>query len=307
MLSVYIPVVLASMTTEDFVREVFKINKIGTVSHVDFVFNGTKHSAYVHFSEWESNSSAEAFKCLMEEEKASRIYFDYPGDYEYKTGYWICLKNKSTKTNHQTPKVRIDVSGLQDAEDVYEEEEEEEEDVYEEEEELAALHENDVRLTKELAALQEHDVRLTKELAALHENDVRLTKELAALHENDVRLTKELAALQEHEEEEEEDAWMDELMENDADTESEAWDFMMEELAKEEAAKANYVRSLEEEVAHLHRMLQINAENAYYAQNAWNHERTHLINTARHFENAANELYLTNRSLSGFLQNPAPL
>jgi hypothetical protein len=279
MLSVYIPVVLASMTTEDFVREVFKINKIGTVSHVDFVFNGTKYSAYVHFSEWESNSSAEAFKCLMEEEKASRIYFDYPADYEYKTGYWICLKNKSTKTNHQTPKVRIDVSGLQDAEDVYEEEEEEEEDVYEEEEELAALYENDVRLTKELAALQE----------------------------NDVRLTKELAALQEHEEEEDEDAWMDELMEDDADTESEAWDFMMEELAKEEAANANYVRSLEEEVAHLHRMLQINAENAYYAQNAWNHERTHLINTARHFENAANELYLTNRSLSGFLQNPAPL
>lgn len=229
------------MTTEDFVREVFKINKIGTVSHVDFVSNGTKYSAYVHFSEWESNSSAEAFKCLMEEEKASRIYFDYPADYEYKTGYWICLKNKSTKTKH-TPKVRIDVTGLQDAEeDVYEEEEEEEEDVYEEEE----------------------------------------------------------------------DAWMDDLMENDADTESEAWDFMMEELAKEDAEKAeataNYVRTLEEEVAYLQHMLKINAENAYYAQNAWNHERTHLINTARHFETAANELYLTNRSLSGFLQNPAPL
>jgi hypothetical protein len=230
------------MTTEDFVREVFKKNKIGTVSQVDFVFNGTKYSAYVHFSEWESNSSAEAFKCLMEEEKASRIYFDYPAEYEYKTGYWICLKNKSVKTNHQTPKVRIDVSGLQDVEEDVEEDE--------------------------------------------NVEDVE-----------DV--------------EEDEDAWMDELMEDDADTESEAWDFMMEELAKEEATKAeataNYVRSLEEEVAHLQRMLQINAENAYYAQNAWNHERTHLINTARHFENAANELYLTNRSLSGFLQNPAPL
>jgi hypothetical protein len=237
------------MTTEDFVREVFKKNKIGTVSHVDFVFNGTKYSAYVHFSEWESNSSAEAFKCLMEEEKASRIYFDYPGDYEYKTGYWICLKNKSAKTNHQTPKVRIDVSGLQDVEeDVYEEEEE---DVYEEEEDVEDVYEED------------------------------------------------------------QNAWMDELLKDDADTESEAWDFMMEELAKEDAEKAentaNYVRSLEEEVAHLHRMLQINAENAYYAQNAWNHERTHLINTARHFENAANELYQTNRSLSGFLQKPAPL
>lgn len=248
------------MTTEDFVREVFKITKIGTVSHVDFVSNGTKYSAYVHFSEWESNSTADAFRCQLEEEIAYRLYFGYPGDYEYKTGYWICLKNKSTKSKHQTPKVRIDVSGLQDVE-------EEEEDVYEEEEELAALYENDVRLTKELAALQEH------------------------------------------EEEEEEDAWMDELMENDADTESEAWEFMMEELAKEDAAKAentaNYVRSLEEEVAYLKHMMQINAENAYYAQNAWNHERTHLINTARHFETAANELYLTNRSLSGFLQNPA--
>jgi hypothetical protein len=260
MLSVYIPIVLASMTTEDFVREVFKITKIGTVSHVDFVSNGTKYSAYVHFSEWESNSTADAFRCQLEEEIAYRLYFGYPGDYEYKTGYWICLKNKSTKSKH-TPKVRIDVSGLQDAE-------EEEEDVYEEEEELAALHENDVRLTKELAALQEHA-------------------------------------------EEEEDAWMDELMENDADTESEAWEFMMEELAKEDAEKAentaNYVRTLEEEVAYLQHMMQINAENAYYAQNAWNHERTHLINTARHFKNAANELYLTNRSLSGFLQNPAPL
>ena len=237
MLSVYIPVVLASMTTEDFVREVFKITKIGTVSHVDFVSNGTKYSAYVHFSEWESNSTADAFRCQLEEEVAYRLYFGYPGDYEYKTGYWICLKNKSTKTKH-TPKVRIDVTGLQDVEDVYEEEEEEE--------------------------------------------DVE-------------------------EEEEEEDAWMDELMENDADTESEAWDFMMEELAKEDAANANYVRTLEEEVAYLQHMLKINAENAYYAQNAWNHERTHLINTARHFETAANELYLTNRSLSGFLQNPAPL
>ena len=243
MLSVYIPVVLASMTTEDFVREVFKITKIGTVNHVDFVSNGTKYSAYVHFSEWESNSTADAFRCQLEEEIAYRLYFGYPGDYEYKTGYWICLKNKSAKSKH-TPKVRIDVSGLQDVEDVYEEEEE---DVYEEEEEV--------------------------------------------------------------EKEEEEDAWMDELMENDADTESEAWEFMMEELAKEDAAKAentaNYVRSLEEEVAYLQHMLKINAENAYYAQNAWNHERTHLINTARHFENAANELYLTNRSLSGFLQNPA--
>lgn len=248
MLSVYIPVVLASMTTEDFVREVFKINKIGTVSHVDFVFNGTKYSAYVHFSEWESNSTADVFRCQLEEEIAYRLYFDYPADYEYKTGYWICLKNKSAKTNHQTPKVRIDVSGLQDVEDVYEEEEEMEEEE-EEEEEI--------------------------------------------------------------EEEEDKDAWMDDLMENDADTESEAWDFMMEELAKEDAEKAeataNYVRTLEEEVAYLQHMLKINAENAYYAQNAWNHERTHLINTARHFETAANELYLTNRSLSGFLQNPAHL
>ncbi len=230
------------MTTEDFVREVFKITKIGTVSHVDFVSNGTKYSAYVHFSEWESNSTADAFRCQLEEEIAYRLYFGYPGDYEYKTGYWICLKNKSTKSKH-TPKVRIDVSGLQDAE---EEEEEDVEDVYEEEEE-----------------------------------------------------------------EEDENAWMDELMENDADTESEAWEFMMEELAKEDAEKAentaNYVRSLEEEVAYLQHMMQINAENAYYAQNAWNHERSHLINTARHFENAANELYLTNRSLSGFLQNPAHL
>jgi len=224
------------MTTEDFVREVFKITKIGTVSHVDFVSNGTKYSAYVHFSEWESNSTADEFRCQLEEETAYRLYFGYPGDYEYKTGYWICLKNKSTKSKN-TPKVRIDVSGLQDAEDVYEEEEEEVE--------------------------------------------------------------------------EKENAWMDELLEDDADTESEAWEFMMEELAKEDAEKAentaNYVRSLEEEVAYLQHMLQINAENAYYAQNAWNHERTHLINTARHFEFAANELYQTNRSLSGFLQNPAHL
>ena len=270
------------MTTEDFVREVFKITKIGTVSHVDFVSNGTKYSAYVHFSEWESNSTADAFRCQLEEEIAYRLYFGYPGDYEYKTGYWICLKNKSTKSKH-TPKVRIDVTGLQDAE----------EDVYEEEEEVQ---------------LQETEVRLTEELAALKDNEVRLTEELAALQEHEVMLTEEMAALKEHEEE---DAWMDELMENDADTESEAWDFMMEELAKEEAEKAentaNYVRSLEEEVAYLQHMLQINVENAYHAHNAWNHERTHLINTARHFENAANELYLTNRSLSGFLQNPAHL
>jgi hypothetical protein len=100
---------------------------------------------------------------------------------------------------------------------------------------------------------------------------------------------------------------MDELLEKDADTESEAWDFMMEQLSREEDEKAmataSYVRNLEEEVAYLQHMLHKNAENAYYANNAWNHERSHLINTAMYFENAANELYHTNRSLSGFLQN----
>ena len=207
MLSVYIPVILSSMATEEFVKENFKINKIGTVSHVDFVFNGTKYSAYVHFSEWENNPTATAFINQLASDVAYRLYFDYPADYEYKTGYWICLKNKSSKTNHQTPKVRIDVSGLK---------------------------------------------------------------------------------------EEDDNAWMDELMENDADTESEAWDFMMEELAKEEE---HYVRSLEEEVAHLRHI-------AFNATNAWNHERTQLLNSIAHLESVANELYLVNRSLSGFLQHP---
>jgi len=205
------------MATEEFVKENFKINKIGTVSHVDFVFNGTKYSAYVHFSEWENNPTATAFINQLASDVAYRLYFDYPADYEYKTGYWICLKNKSAKTNHQTPKVRIDVSGLK---------------------------------------------------------------------------------------EEDDNAWMDDLMEYDADTESEAWEFMMEELAKEQAmVTANYVRVLEEEVAYLRHSLDTNAINATNAQNAWNHERTQLLNSVAHLEAVANELYLTNRSLSGFLQN----
>jgi len=217
MLSVYIPFVLAN-TTQEFVSEVFEKNNIGIVSHVDMVFNGKKYSAYVHFSEWKSNYIANE----LENDKACRVYFDYPSGFEYKNGYWICLKNKSSKCTYLTPKVRIDVSGLQtkpEVEEEYEEEYDEEE--YEEEE------------------------------------------------------------IESEEEEQNDNSWMDELLEKDADTESEAWDFMMEQLSREEDEKAmataSYVRNLEEEVAYLQHMLHKNAENAYYANNAWNHERSHLI------------------------------
>jgi hypothetical protein len=229
MLSIYIPVVLSGIT-EEFVQEVFETHNIGTVSHVDMVFNGKKYSAYVHFSEWKYNHMANE----LEAGKSCRVYFDYPRGFEYKSGYWICLKNKSTKCNYLTPKVRIDVSGLQ----------EEAEEVDEEAEEMSEE-----------------------------------TEEMS----------------EETEEFEEENAWMDDLMEKDADTESEAWDFMMEELSREEEEKAlataNYVQELEGRLMYLQHILDMSA---------W--ERMQLMNTVAHLENVANELYYTNRSLSGFLQ-----
>jgi hypothetical protein len=132
---------------------------------------------------------------------------------------------------------------------------------------------------------------------------------------------------EEYDEEENDEKWMDDLIETE-DNGSEAWEFMMEELAKEDAEKAliqanytrslevevmqlqynldvqsqnawhadNYIRRLEEEVRQLQYNLHVQSQNAWNAHNAWNDESIQL-------QNRANELSLINRNLSGLLQN----
>jgi hypothetical protein len=108
-LSIYIPRMNAAWP-ENIIKEIFKKNNIGIVSHVDFTcinkkpgfgekVDGVVKSAFVHFKQdnrydtiyntaeskqfWEKTSSGEPYKIII------RVI-------EYGLGeYWICLKNKN--------------------------------------------------------------------------------------------------------------------------------------------------------------------------------------------------------------------
>lgn len=98
-------------------------------------------------------------------------------------------------------------------------------------------------------------------------------------------VSKEDAKFEESEFEEEDESdyedelWMDGLL-ADEEEENEAWEFMMEELAKEDELEAfiqaDYVRKLEEEIEALRVQDGWHAQNAWNAQHMWSQERMYL-------------------------------
>jgi hypothetical protein len=250
MLSIYIPLVLPN-TTEEFVKEVFETNNIGTVSYIDFVFKGKNYSAYVHFS----NLTSHPIVRDLENDKSCKLYFDYPENFEYKSGYWICLKNTSMKATSQTPKVRINITGLHDE-----------------------IEEGEIVEDDADAAEEEEEAEAEAEEAEADDGD----------------------ETEEEAEKDDENAWMEDLMEYGEDTNSDEWESFLKQYSREEEEKAqasmNHVRDLEYQIMNLQHVLDMNTY-------AWNGERTHLLNKVAHLQSEVAELYLTNRSLSGFLQN----
>ena len=94
-ISLYIPHVFPNYTKED-VQQVFENQKIGKVSHVDFVSKMGKdgkpyNAAYIHFEFWcdtIANRNLQARIC--DPTKEARIVYDEPW-------HWIVLENKARK------------------------------------------------------------------------------------------------------------------------------------------------------------------------------------------------------------------
>ena len=106
-ISLYIPHVFPNYTKED-VQQVFENQKIGKVSHVDFVSKMGKdgksyNAAYIHFEFWcdtIANRNLQARIC--DPTKEARIVYDEPW-------HWIVLENKARKyaTGERKPRINL--------------------------------------------------------------------------------------------------------------------------------------------------------------------------------------------------------
>ena len=110
-ISLYIPHVFPNYTKED-VTEVFENQKIGKVSHVDFVSKMGQdgkvyNAAYIHFDFWCDTIANRNFQArICDPAKEARIVYDEPW-------HWIVLENKARKYAVGERKPRIDIGDLQ--------------------------------------------------------------------------------------------------------------------------------------------------------------------------------------------------
>jgi hypothetical protein len=94
-ISLYIPHVFANYTKDD-VSKVFEDQRIGVVSHIDFVAKMSQdgkqyNSAYIHFEGWYDNIAARNFQArVLDENTEARLVYDDPW-------YWLVLENKAKK------------------------------------------------------------------------------------------------------------------------------------------------------------------------------------------------------------------
>jgi hypothetical protein len=109
-ISLYIPHVFPNYTKED-VQQVFENQKIGKVSHVDFVSKMGKdgkpyNAAYVHFEFWCDTIANRNFQTrICDPNKEARVVYDEPW-------HWIVLENKARKYAPGERKPRIDLGDL---------------------------------------------------------------------------------------------------------------------------------------------------------------------------------------------------
>jgi hypothetical protein len=112
-ISLYIPHVFPNYTKED-VKNVFENQKIGKVSHVDFVSKMGQdgkpyNAAYIHFEFWCDTIANRNFQSrICDPTKEARVVYDEPW-------YWIVLENKARKYAAGERKPRIDLSDLKPA------------------------------------------------------------------------------------------------------------------------------------------------------------------------------------------------
>lgn len=112
-ISLYIPHVFPNYNQED-VLLVFENQKIGKVSHVDFVSKMGQdgkpyNAAYIHFEFWCDTIANRNFQArICDPTKEARVVYDDPW-------YWIVLENKARKYAAGERKPRIDLSDLKPA------------------------------------------------------------------------------------------------------------------------------------------------------------------------------------------------
>ena len=106
-MSIYIPHVFPNFSKED-VKQVFENQKIGQVSHVDFVSKMGQdgkvyNAAYIHFDFWCDTIANRNFQArICDPKKEARVVYDEPW-------YWIVLENKARKYAAGQPKPRINL------------------------------------------------------------------------------------------------------------------------------------------------------------------------------------------------------
>ena len=95
-MSIYIPLV-ATNTTENFVKRVFYNLNFGRVSRVDFVKkeqDQTKYMAFVHFEYWYQNESSHYLQERINSTGCSRVVYNDPN-------YWIIMENKNPSSKNE--------------------------------------------------------------------------------------------------------------------------------------------------------------------------------------------------------------
>jgi len=106
-ISLYIPHIFANFSKE-FVAKVFEDLNIGNVKNIDFVSkygqDGKEYNAaYIHFNEWYDTIAARNFQArVMDSKLEARVVYDEPW-------YWIVLENKARKYVSGERKPRIDL------------------------------------------------------------------------------------------------------------------------------------------------------------------------------------------------------
>jgi hypothetical protein len=107
-ISLYIPHIFANYTKDD-VAKVFNDQNIGKVKNIDFVSKMSQdgkfyNSAYIHFEEWYNTIVARNFQArVLDTSKEARIMYEEPW-------YWIVLQNKARKfiPGERKPRIILD-------------------------------------------------------------------------------------------------------------------------------------------------------------------------------------------------------
>lgn len=103
LLSLYIPII-SDLTSETYIKKMFKTKNIGKIMKVDFVYNIVKNrrEAFIHFEEWFDNEESKKLRNDILDPN-SKTRFKYSSDNKY----WPILVNKNPDKKILNPKYKI--------------------------------------------------------------------------------------------------------------------------------------------------------------------------------------------------------